>query len=101
MYTMMIRHVARREMSTYASTMQKVLSSEIGGIHEAGTYKTERVITSPQSSQIRVAATESSTVPEPNEGGAPPMPATAGGGCTISITQMEEFRRTRRMVLYC
>ena len=52
---MMMRHVARREMSTYAATMQKVLSSEIGGIHEAGTYKTERVITSPQSSQIRVA----------------------------------------------
>ena len=43
----------------------------------------------------------SSTIPGPNEGGAPPMPAMAGGGCTISITQMEEFRRTRRMVLYC
>ena len=50
---------------------------------------------------IDPSATGSSTVPEPNEGGAPPMPATAGGGCTISITQMEEFRRTRRMVLYC
>ena len=39
--------------------MQKVLSSEIVGIHEAGTYKTERIITSPQSSSIRVAAEES------------------------------------------
>ena len=50
---------------------------------------------------IDPSAKGSSTVPGPNEGGAPPMPAMAGGGCTISIAQMEEFRRTRRMVLYC
>ena len=50
---------------------------------------------------IDVSAKGSSTVPGPNEGGAPPIPVMAGGGCTISIAQMEEFRRTRRMVLYC
>ena len=50
---------------------------------------------------IDPSANGSSTLPGPNEGGAPPMPAMAGGDCTISIAQMEEFRRTRRMVLYC
>jgi len=55
-----LRDGTSRSMSTYESTMQKVLSSEIGGIHEAGTYKTERVITSPQSSKIRVASDDTS-----------------------------------------
>ena len=50
---------------------------------------------------IDPSANESSTLPGPNEGGAPPMPVMAGGDCRISIAQMEEFRRTRRMVLYC
>jgi len=48
----------RRAMSTYAGTMQNVLSDELAGIQEAGTYKNERVITSPQSAQIRVETSE-------------------------------------------
>ena len=50
---------------------------------------------------IDPSATESSTNPGPNQGTSL-MPMTEeSSGCTISITQMEEFRRTRRMVLYC
>eukprot|EP00939_MAST-03C_sp_MAST-3C-sp1_P000793 g793.t1 len=48
----------KRMKSAYAATMRAVLNDEIGGIHDAGTYKHERVITSPQSSRIRVEDSE-------------------------------------------
>jgi glycine C-acetyltransferase len=37
---------------------QEQFSSELDGIHEAGTFKAERVISSPQSAAIRVAQGE-------------------------------------------
>lgn len=41
--------------AAYPSTMGAALRDEIDGINEAGTYKKERIITSPQSSKINVS----------------------------------------------
>lgn len=47
-------------MSTAASsTMREIITKQLGAIKEAGTWKTERVITSPQSDRISVQGSDS------------------------------------------
>lgn len=44
---------ARRWGSAYAR-MQENLAKDLAGMHEAGTYKAERFITSPQSAEVKL-----------------------------------------------
>ena len=48
-----LRHVLVRRSSA-AANLRKVLDKELDGIRAAGTWKSERVITSPQASAIKV-----------------------------------------------
>ncbi len=43
--------------SSAAASLRRVLSNELDGIRDAGTWKKERVITSPQAASIRVQKT--------------------------------------------
>ncbi|KAJ1929283.1 hypothetical protein IWQ60_001294 [Tieghemiomyces parasiticus] len=54
--TSAIRTMSSASRSLPAS-LQKVVSQQLEGIHEAGTYKHERIITSPQRNRITVAGT--------------------------------------------
>ena len=49
----------RRLMSTAASnTMREILAKQLNAIKEAGTWKTERIITSPQSDRITIQGSD-------------------------------------------
>ena len=48
----------KRHMSAAVSSMQEILSNQLQAIKEAGTWKSERVITSPQDGAINIEGTE-------------------------------------------
>ena len=52
----------RRESSTAATTWKAALGKELDAIRDAGTWKVERVITSPQAAAIRVQEKEGHSI---------------------------------------
>lgn len=54
----MYQTLTRRCMTTASSQMREIISKQLASIKEAGTWKSERVITSPQSNKITVQGTD-------------------------------------------
>lgn len=53
---------AHRKLSTAAQNFRNILQKQINDIHAAGTYKNERIITSPQKTVINIAGSSKSVV---------------------------------------
>lgn len=49
---------ACRQSSTAARDFRAILQQQLNGIHDAGTYKNERVIVSPQETTISIEGSE-------------------------------------------